>query len=267
MDKFTLFNSKWQLSLYVVLVLYLSSCSVRNLTYFSDLDYDKIYTTEITNENRVTIQKGDLLRITLSSLQPELNAMFNDPLDVMDYNRTIINNINAEGFIVDEMGQINIPTVGNVKVGGLTKTEAKIIIEQKIGEYIKDPVVSIRFSNFKITVIGEVNNPSTFFVPNEEINILEALGLAGDMTEFGLRESVLLIREKDGKRTVSKINFNSSDLLDSPLFYLKQNDIIYVQPHKLKAVKASTNERNMILVGLAVSIIIPILFNWQNIFQ
>jgi polysaccharide export outer membrane protein len=267
MDKFNSSNSKWQLKLILILVLYLSSCSVRNLTYFSDLDFEKPHTTEITNENRLTIQTGDLLRITLSSLQPELNAMFNDPLDVMDYNRTIINNINVEGFIVDELGYINIPTVGNVKVAGLTKTEAKIILEQKIGEYIKDPVVSIRFSNFKITVIGEVNNPSTFFIPNEEINILEAIGLAGDMTEFGLRESVLLIREKDGKRTVSKINFNSSDLMYSPLFYLKQNDIIYVQPHKLKAVKASTNERNMILVGLGVSIMIPLLFNWQNIFS
>ncbi|WP_425430710.1 polysaccharide biosynthesis/export family protein [Cecembia rubra] len=262
-----MFRENWRLSLYIIFISITSSCSVRNLTYFSDLDYDKIYTKEITNENRVTIQTGDLLRITLSSLQPELNSMFNEPLDVMDYNRTVIKNINAEGFIVDEAGIINIPTVGNVKIAGLTKTEAKTIIEQRIGEYIKDPVVSIRFVNFKITVIGEVNNPSTFFVPNEEINIMEALGLAGDMTEFGLRESVLLIREKDGKRTVSKINFNSSDLLDSPLFYLKQNDIIYVQPHKLKAVKASTNERSMILLGIGASIIIPILFNWQNIFQ
>lgn len=250
-----------QFFLLLILSFFFFSCANRNLTYMSNLEND--YQTQITNESPIKIQSGDLLRISLSTLQPELNAMFNQPTTDQDFNKNIINNINVEGFLVDEEGEINIPVVGKVKLAGLTKSEATEIIQNGIEEYIVDPVVSLRFANFKVTVIGEVKNPSTFYVPSENLNIFEALGLAGDMTEYGLREDVRLIRESDGVRSIVKLDLNDKNLVESPYYILKQNDIIYVQPDRLKSVKASTNERSMALLGLAVSVLIPILFSLQ----
>ena len=259
-------NRPGYLTVVFLIILLISSCKTRNLIYMSDLDLNKIYSKEIQKVEQVKIQAGDLMRISLSSLQPELNSMFNDPSEIIDFNKTIINNINSEGFLVDDEGEINVPTVGKVIIAGLTKTEATNLIEDKLREFIVDPVVAMRFVNFKVTVIGEVNNPSTFFVQTERLSIFEALGLAGDMTEFGLRENVLVIRESDGERLISKVNFNYSDLLNSPFYYLRQNDIVYVQPDRLKAVKASTNERNMVLLGLLISVLIPVIwiFGFNN---
>lgn len=254
-------NAGNQLFLILMLSVFFTSCANRNLTYMSNIENN--YQSQITNERPVKIQTGDLLRISLSTLQPELNAMFNQPTSDQDFNKNIINNINAEGFLVDENGEINIPVVGKVKLVGLSKTEATEIIQNGIEEYIVDPVVSLQFANFKVTVIGEVKNPSTFYVPSEKLNIFEALGLAGDMTEFGLREDVRLIRESEGIRSVVRLDLNDKNLLASPYYILKQNDIIYVQPDRLKSVKASTNERSMALLGLAVSVLIPILYSIQ----
>lgn len=119
--------------------------------------------------------------------------------------------------------------------------------------------------NFMVTVIGEVNNPSTFTVPTEKINILEALGLAGDMTVYGKRENVLVIREKDGIRSVNRLNLNDKDILSSPFYYLTQNDVVYVEPDRIKAIQASTNQRNLTLIGIGSSLLIAILFNLRYI--
>lgn len=261
------YNTGNQFLVVLIFLIFFSSCANRNLTYMSNLDVEKDFQTQIVDDKQVIIQGGDLLRISLSSLQPEMNAMFNAPTTDLDFNKSVINSINAEGFLVDEKGEINLPVVGKLKLSGLTKSQATEIIEKGIEEYIVDPVVTIQFANFKVTVIGEVKNPSTFYVPSENLNIFEALGLAGDMTEYGLREDVRLIRESDGIRSVIKLDLNDKNLLESPYYSLKQNDIIYVQPDRLKSVKVSTNERNMVLLALAVSVLIPILYSWQLIFE
>src|SRR5680860_76069 len=151
--------------------------------------------------------------------------------------------------MVDKNGEINFPVLGKVKLGGLSKPQAMEEMTHRLSEYIKDPIVNIRFMNFRITVIGEVNEPSTFTVVTERINILEALGLAGDMTPFGKRENVLIIREKDGVRSAKRFNLNKKDILSSPYYYLQQNDIIYVEPDKIKAIQASTNQRSLTIIG------------------
>jgi len=119
--------------------------------------------------------------------------------------------------------------------------------------------------NFKVTVIGEVNRPSTFTVETEKISILEALGLAGDMTAFGKRENVLIIREKHGVRSANRLNLNDKDILSSPFFYLEQNDVVYVEPNKIKAVQASTNQRTLTILGITSSLLISIIFNLRYI--
>jgi polysaccharide export outer membrane protein len=148
-----------------------------------------------------------------------------------------------EGYLVDKGGAINFPVIGKVTLAGLTKEEATEKMINEIKTHVKNPIVNIRFLNFKVTVIGEVNTPSTFEINSEKINVLEALGLAGDMTQFGNRDNVLIIREKDGVRTTARINLNNKEVLNSPYFYLQQNDIIYVEPAN-KTKVAQTNPGN-----------------------
>ena len=135
-----------------------------------------------------------------------------------------------EGYQVDKNGEINFPVMGKVKLADLTMEQATEKMTTQIKQYVKNPIVNIRFMNFKVTVIGEVNRPASFTIPSERINILEALGLAGDMTTFGRRENVLILREKNGVRTTARINLNNKEVLNSPFFYLQQNDIVYVEP-------------------------------------
>jgi len=149
-----------------------------------------------------------------------------------------------EGYLVDKSGYINFPVIGKVMLAGLTKEEAIEKMMNEIKAHVKNPIVNIRFLNFKVTVIGEVNTPSSFQVSSEKINVLEALGLAGDMTQFGNRTNVLIIREKDGLRTTARLNLNNKDVLNSPYFYLQQNDIIYVEPeHRVKVAQTTPSYR------------------------
>jgi polysaccharide biosynthesis/export protein len=255
-----------QIFIVLFLAIISTACSNRNLIYMKNLEADEKYQTQMDADRVVRIQTGDLLKISLSSLQPEMNIMFNDSNNDLDFNTSVIGNINEKGFLVDENGEISIPVVGKLKLLGMTKLEAKDLIEEGIKEYIVDPVVSVQFANFKVTVLGEVKNPNTFYVPSEDLNIFEALGLAGDMTEYGIREDVRLIREVDGVRTVVNLDLSDKYFLSSPYYKLQQNDILYVQASKFKSVKASTNERNMTFLALGVSLLVPILFSWQYIF-
>ena len=254
-------------SFYILLLLLSSSCAKRNLVYFSDIESGSDYSTAIENVIEPEIQSDDLLKITVSSLNPESNLLFNAGV----LNTTGDNLSNAvmsplnEGYLVDKNGEINFPVLGKVKLGGLNKEEAIQEMVFRLQEYVKDPIVNIRFMNFMVTVIGEVNNPSTFTVPTEKINILEALGLAGDMTVYGKRENVLVIREKDGIRSVNRLNLNDKDILSSPFYYLTQNDVVYVEPDRIKAIQASTNQRNLTLIGIGSSLLIAILFNLRYI--
>lgn len=248
---------------YVILILLLAStgCAKRNLVYFSNIDANSNFSTKIPEMIEPRIQTDDLLKITVTSLSPESNLLFNSGVLNPTGNRTGGTETLNEGYLVDKNGEINFPVLGMVKLAGLTKPEAIDEMSFRLREYVKDPIVNIRFTNFKITVIGEVNKPATFTVPTEKINILEALGLAGDMTPYGKRENVLIIREKDGIRSATRVDLNKNDILSSPYYYLQQNDVIYVEPDKIKAIQASTNQRSLTLIGITTSVAISLLFN------
>ncbi|MEX2592067.1 MAG: polysaccharide biosynthesis/export family protein [Anditalea sp.] len=252
--------------IYILLFIVFTSCAKRNLVYFSDVDSDADYSVEIPEMVEPQIQTDDLLRITVTSLSPESNLLFNAGVLNSGGENSMndeMQNLNA-GYLIDKNGEINFPVLGMVKLGGLTKPEAIEEMSHRLSEYVKDPIVNIRFVNFKITVIGEVNMPSTFTVPTEKINVLEALGLAGDLTPFGKRENVLIIREKNGVRSATRFNLNKKDILSSPYYYLQQNDIIYVEPDQIKAIQASTNQRSLTVLGLTSSLVISILFNLRH---
>ena len=234
---------------YALCIILLSGCAKRNLVYFSDLTSKNEITTKIMNDGVPKIIENDILSITVNSTSPESNVLF----------ASATNNIGAnglyerEGYRVNSDGKIKFPVLGEIKVEGLNIVQAQSLIESELNKFVNNSVVNVKFLNFRVTVIGEVNTPSTFVVPNEKINLLEALGLAGDMTPYGKRENVLIIREIDGKRTMARVNLNKQSVLNSPYFYLKQNDVIYIEPDKTKSIEYSNSSNTMPLVVAAIS--------------
>lgn len=237
-----------KLLLILFIGIFASCTSKRNLTYFSDLHQNDTFKTAIVNAYEPKIQEGDILSITMSSLDAASNALFNyGTLQSLDSRNTGgSSNFGKEGFLVGKDGAVNYPVIGKIKLEGHTISEAHEILRNELLTYVKDPIVNIRYLNFKVTVIGEVNRPGTFTIDNDRINVLEALGSAGDMTSFGRRENVLIIRETDGSRQMARLNLNSSTAFDSPFFYLQQNDLVYVQPDEKKEKQAGRD--NYLLV-------------------
>ena len=255
--------SKTAITVNKLLVLFIflaiSACGPsRNITYFSNLKNTGNTTEEIKNRTDPKIQPDDLLSITVSSLNPEANLLFNSGV-IQSAGATAgaapaAGKLN-EGYLVDKNGAINFPVLGAVKLAGLTKEQATDKMTAEIKQHIKDPIVNIRFLNFRITVIGEVNKPSTFTVPTERVNLVEALALAGDMTAFGKRENVLIIRESGGVRTTTRVDLNDKEVLNSPYYYLQQNDILYVEPAKLKQLQGGSGNFYLGLASASISIL------------
>lgn len=223
--------------------LLLCSCEPqRNLVYFGDESSSSKNSRIEQEEAVIKIQTNDLLRISVSSLSVESNVLFNSPSTQSSYR-------------VDNNGNVNFPVAGNIKLEGLDLEQAQIKIVKDLVKYVKDPIVNVAFLNFKITVIGEVNRPSSFTIADEKVNLLEALGMAGDMTAYGKRENVLIIRESKGQRTMARVNLNNKEVLNSPYFYLKQNDIVYVEPDPSKALSVSRSNRVIPIVTASISVL------------
>lgn len=252
---------------YLVLLLLFSSCAKRNLVYFSDIDSQSNYNVKIESSVDPEIQPDDLLKITVSSLSQESNMLFNAGILTTTGNNAISTSPLNDGYLVDKEGEINFPVLGKIKIGGLTKDEAIEEVSFRLREYVKDPIVNIRFMNFKVTVIGEVNRPSTFTVATEKITILEALGLAGDMTAYGKRENVLVIRDKDGVRSANRLNLNDKSILNSPYYYLTQNDVVYVEPDKMKAIQTNVNPNRTQFITIASSVLVALIINSRFLFD
>jgi len=218
--------------------LFASCGSRQNLVYFSDLPDTVAYRVAMGDVEEPTVQPNDVLRITVNSLNAETNRLFNagtiQSAEESRYAGAEEGSVGQQGYLVNADGYISFPVLGQVQVEGLTRDQLRQKMVLLVSEYVKDPIINVRFTNFRITVVGEVRNPSTFTVPTERINIVEALGLAGDMTEFGKRDNVLLIREIGGKRTMVRLNLNDKETLNSPYFYLRQNDVVYVEPTRYR---------------------------------
>jgi polysaccharide biosynthesis/export protein len=242
---------------YILSFLILTSCSQRNLVYFSDLQEQDVYNQKIINSTEPEIQPGDIISITVNSLSPESNILFNKGGAVTPSSDASIlnasNKIKDEGYLVDESGAVDFPVLGKVQLAGLSAKDAKEKLVTSLSKYIQEPIVNVRYLNFKVTVIGEVNRPSTFEVPNGKVSVLEALGMAGDMTVYGKRENVLIVREKEGVRSMTRVNLNNKEFLGSPYFYLQQNDVVYVEPDKAKAAQANPNNRFIPIMVAAIS--------------
>jgi len=181
------------------------------------------------------IESNDLLDIKLVSANDDASKLFTPPIDNSKSAISYSSGVAARGgYLVDVDGILELPFIGKMKVAGKTRSELETEIESKLSEYIKEPIIQIQIINFKITVLGEVGNPGTFNVPNEKITIFEALGIAGDLNITGKRKDIIVIREVGKKRMEFTVDLTSKDIFHSPVYFLKQNDLIYVSPNKAK---------------------------------
>jgi polysaccharide biosynthesis/export protein len=233
-----------------LVVVAASSCSTkRNLVYFGDLkDVAKLGSGSRVFEP--IIQENDLLAINISTQSPESNVLFAVNADQKGNSSEAYG---SGGYKVSKKGEVKLPVIGSTILKGLTIEQAQQAIAQKLDRYVKNSLVKINYLNFRVTVIGEVNTPSTFTLPDENINLLQALGMAGDMTPYGRRENVLVIRDINGDRKVARLNLNKGNVFDSPFFYLKQNDVVYVEADKSKALEYSKSTRLMPLFVATIS--------------
>jgi len=244
----------------IVTILFLSSCGVKykSVPYFTDLPVDSVIQEQIKNQPVLKIQKDDILAITVSSLNLEASAVFNlgNTSSIQGGSSAATDpKLTSNGFMVDQNGAIQLPIIGNVKVEGLTTTDARELIQSKLISYLKEPVVSLRLINFKVSVLGDVGRPGVYPIQNERVSVNEVLSMAGDLTITAVRNNVLLVRENQGKREYVRLNMQSKDLFNSPYYFLQNNDVLYVQPGNAKYSSVDSSYRNVSLVLSALSVI------------
>lgn len=245
-------------AIFAVLSLFLlSSCvSKKRIVYFQNPG------SSATDVNyHPHLEKDDLLMIIVSSSDFEAAANFNLPIISVMANAKgtadASSQLQYQTYLIDNAGFIQFPILGALKVGGLTRDEAVALLTTKLKGYIKDPAVNLRVVNYKVSVLGEVTRPGTFNVVSERITLLEALGLAGDMTIYGKRENVVVVREVNGKVTYNVVNLTKADFVNSPYYYLSQNDVVYVEPNKTRINSAAVGPNASLWLG-AGSILIAL---------
>ncbi|EAQ40269.1 polysaccharide biosynthesis/export protein [Dokdonia sp. MED134] len=242
-------------ALVLLFSLVCTSCiSKKEVLYFQDIEALNNQ-TDNTNYNTI-IRPDDLLSITVSSQDPESVAIFNPVAGAANALRTTNDRLGT--YLVDSNGNIEFPFIGTLQIANKTRVEAIALLKGEINKYAKEAVVDIRILNFSISVLGEVQRPGTFTIPNERITVLEALGLAGDMTIFGERKTVKIIREENGVKSYGELDFTSIDVVNSPFYYLQQNDVVIVSPNKAQVQSGAFNRNSTIFISIA-GIIISVL--------
>jgi polysaccharide biosynthesis/export protein len=245
---------------YLVLFLMcavLSCTTPKEIIYFQDID--EVSLKQLTTEYEAKIRKDDMLSIIVSGPDKQV---------VQPYNLTLSDNVGGGNvdperttlsYLVDSKGEIDFPILGKIKVEGMTRSELVDHLTKKIGKDVKNPIVHITFKNYKITILGEVRNPGTYTMASEKITILQALGSAGDLLISAERSNLLLIREVEGRQTYKKIDLRESAILESPYFYLQQNDVLYVPPSASRVATATTATGIWSIVLSSVTTLVAVL--------
>ena len=261
---------KYSYVILVLLVALVSSCRApKNVAYLQNSDYVDLSSEYLYDAK---IMPKDILTITVNTVNPEAAAPFNLTVSTALNIQTRSTNSQPalQTYLVDNAGMIDFPVLGRLAVGGLTKSECEKFIHDKITPYLnanENPVVTVRMSSYSISVLGEVARPGSYQVSREKINILEALAQAGDLTIYGVRENVKLIRENaKGHKEIHTINLNDANLLTSPYYYLQQNDIVYVEPNKVKSRNSSIGQSTTLWIS-ATSILISMASLLYNILK
>lgn len=235
-----------------------SGCvSYDELVNFQDLRVGQGRTELIDNTVELKIQPRDLLRIEVKSADPLAAAPFNENAGTGGLGQVSAQNIQLfQGYLVDLDGFVDLPLLGRVEAGGQTVESLQFLIRGKLTTYIKDPVVNVRYLNFKVTVLGEVQAPGVISLPNSRVTVLEAIGLAGDLSDYADRTDILVVREENGERSFQRLNLQSDEIFMSDYYYLKQNDVIYVEPIRARTATVSDPaQRFLAYLTTALSVI------------
>ena len=243
--------------LMAMLALALASCNTsKKIVYFQDIQVNR--PEAITEARDITVQPKDQISILVSSKDPQLAALFNLPRVQYRVGDNNMQNTNGDvsGYTLDTEVYIDFPVLGRLYVAGMTKSEIASYIKKRLMDenLINDPVVTVEFMNLYYSILGEVNNPGKYMITKDQITLLEAISMAGDLTIYGKRDAVVVVREEDGQRVTHWVDLRTQDLFHSPIYYLKQNDVIYVQPNKVRAGQSTINENSVKSVSLWISI-------------
>ena len=239
--------------------------NMKRATYFYDTS-DSTFLSTNTESLEPVLRENDLLSISVSSVNPEAAEMFNVSNVVATEASTVAGPRAAvSGYLIDQDGFIRFPVLGKIKAAGKTKKALReeITSELQTQKLLIDPIVDVRYLNFKVSVLGEVKTPTVLTIPNEKISLLEALGLAGDITIYGNKENVALLREEDGVKKLRRIDLTSNELFSSPYYYLKSNDIVYVEPTPAKVAESSLIRQWIPVVLSAISLTIITIVNFN----
>lgn len=231
-----------------------SSCGTRKSMVY--LQPDSTHINTVFEQYIPKIQKNDIVTIAVTAADPKVTAPFN-PVSSLS-GGAMNQNVDLAlrpTYTVDNNGDVTLPLLGKVHIEGLTRIEAMEKLRIELSQYIKDPGVNMNFNNFRVSVLGEVAKPGSFIIPTERITVLEALGMAGDMTIRGVRHHVTLIREVDGKKSIHHLDLTKQETLNSPYYYLAQNDVIYVEPNKAQINNSKLGANTNIIISIAGLII------------
>jgi polysaccharide export outer membrane protein len=263
MNKFNLKSFFWQIPL---MLIFFVSCAPSH--YFDHYVYlsDSVKASQLTvvPPEQHKLRVGDRIKINVTALNPLAAQQFNPPSDLsgstaqaqLAVSETGLINPEGIGYIVDNTGGIVFPQIGHVHVEGLTTDSVGKILEQKLKEYLTDPAVSVSYINFIINILGEVSHPGPLNLPLGKNSILDAISRAGDLTIYGKRENILVIRENEGKREFGNLDLSSKDIFNSPYYYLKPGDVVYVDVNPNKLLGADTyQERRLTLLSLTFGVI------------
>jgi len=253
MKKQTNVNKSWRLFPLLFVLAFLTSCvSNKKIAYFQDIQtVNQASLDSSAKYVEPKIQNDDILTVNIFTLDPESGAIVNQAPATGALNST--STAATTGYLVDKNGEIELVLLGRIKVAGLTTFEARELISGKVREIYNKASVEVRFANFKVSVFGEVNLPSTYTFPNEKTTILDALSRAGDLTIFGKRDNILIVRDNDGKKEFGRVNLNSTTIFRSPFYYLKQNDAIYIEPNKARV--SANNASQVQTIGIISSVL------------
>ncbi|HIU39097.1 MAG TPA: polysaccharide biosynthesis/export family protein [Candidatus Limisoma intestinavium] len=242
--------------LFGLVALLMSSCNTsKEIIYLQDVRLES--PEEIKAAETITIEPKDMLSIVVSSSQPDAARIFNLPIMATQAsNGDLMYDSYLNGYVVDGDGYIDFPVVGKIKASGLNRWQLQDRIMETLRDkkLLDDPVVTVDFMNFKVSILGEVTAPGTYSIKSDKVSVLEAIAMARDLTIYGKRDEVYVIREEGGQRHSYKLDLRSSDIFDSPAYYLKQNDVIYVQPNKVRAGQSTINQNTVKSVSMWVSI-------------
>ena len=254
-----------------VCAVVMASCtSYKNVPYLQNAEEIMAAQAELPLYDAKIMPK-DLLTVTVNTSDSEAAAPFNMTVQTaqnLATSRSTYSQPMLQQYLVNNEGSIDFPVLGTLKVGGLTKNEAEDMIREKLKPYLKEvPIVTVRMSNYKISVLGEVARPGTFTVSNEKVNVLEALAMAGDLTIWGMRDNVKLVREDAaGKREIIELDLTNAEIITSPYYYLQQNDILYISPNKTKAKNSDVGQSTSLWFS-ATSILVSLASLLYNILK